>query len=48
LGVVEIRRWVWWVHGDTGWMWWKLNIGGNLGGGGVCVVDELAEGRDFL
>ena len=48
LGVVVIGRWVRWEYRDAGWMWWKLDIGGYLSGGGLCVVDELAEGRDFL
>lgn len=48
LGVMEVWRWLWWVHGDTGWMRWKLNVGGDLGGGALGVVDELSEGRDFL
>ena len=48
LGVMEVWRWLWWVHGDTGRMRWKLNVGGDLGGGALGVVDELSEGRDFL
>ncbi len=48
MGVAKVWRWLWWVHGDGGWMWWKLNIGRDLGGGGLGVVDELAEGSDFL
>ena len=48
LGVMEVWRWLWWVHRDTGWMRWKLNVCGDLGGGGLGVVDELSERRDFL
>ena len=48
LGVMEVWRWLWWVHGDTGWMRWKLNVGGDFGGGALGVVDELTEGGDFL
>ncbi len=48
MGVGKVWMWLWWVHGDCGWMQWKLNIGGDFGGGGSGVVDELTEGRDFL
>ena len=34
-------------NGDTGWMRWKLTVGGDLGGGALGVGDELAEGGDF-
>ena len=48
LGGMEVWKWLRWVHGDIGWMRWKLNAGGDLGGGALGVVDELSEGRDFL